>query len=420
MSNSTTYINSRFKKYLMYWILLVFSVVFYEFIDLQTNLNNLMIYTMFLSPVFYVFYHKRLEWSDASLIVVFLLMLMSNIIHPEYFRISTVLYSGLFFTTFLLYKSLCKTNTITIIQYQKIIKYIIYAYAIVLIIQQLQTALGLPVFNRIPWAFNEAYKLNTLSQEPSNTLLIMPLLMFSYIKMAEILRKEKRYHFVNDIKKDKYVWLAFLYVCLTCGSFTVFFSLPVFFCYFINRKTLRYLPFVLFVGLGIGLVAFFVIQKSNTFLLERFTNLLQNTNITAGNIGGDSSSSVRTMPFIVFFQSFNFFDISTWMGHGIDQFELRTSIALFGNNYKLGAGNKNILALFYDYGLIAGLFFFYFLIKNTAPKLWSFEMLFYILLFTIIDFNHYVLWIYILLMYTNMYFKKKYAKLQATQKSIDG
>jgi hypothetical protein len=241
--------------------------------------------------------------------------------------------------------------------------------------------------------------------ESSNTLLILPLMMFSYVKSIAILRKELRYNIVNNFKKDKYVWIAFLYICLTCGSMTAFFSLPIFFLYFVDKKAIIYIPFIFLLGLFV-----YISIKPEGKLNARFLNLTHSLGgDTKKIIDQDVSASVRIIPYIEYFKSFNVSDYSTWFGHGIDQFEVYSSKLILGDSYskekKIGA--KSILALFYDHGIVTGLLFFFFLLKNTTKRFLSFETLFYITLFSVIPLNHYILWLYIMMMFTNKYLAKK-------------
>lgn len=392
---------SNLNKYSILWILFVFSIVIYQFVN--SGFYSPLVYTMYFAPLLYLFKRKYLDKSDLSLIGVFVMMLSTDLVHPETFRISTVAYSGLFFITFLLYKSLCRSGCLDPYDFRKFLSYIIFAFAAVIILQQIQVTLGLPVFNKQPWSFENRYKLNSLSMEPSNTLLIMPVLMFSYVKLSEVLNNKGRYILLKDSVKDKYVWLAFLYVCLTTGSLTVFFSLTVFLIYFLRKRALIMVPIVVLLG-----ITALVLLNPESQLLGRFLSLTQSLEGGSGSIiDKDVSASVRIVPYIEFYKSFDPFGASTWLGHGVDQFEINSTRIILGaeNSEHRNIGAKSILALFYDHGIIAGILFLYFLLKNTAPRFLSFETLFYTLIFSVITLNHYILWLYMMLMFTNQYFK---------------
>ena len=229
--------------------------------------------------------------------------------------------------------------------------------------------------------------------------------MFSYVKISECLRNGLRYNLLKNFKQDIYVWLAFLYVCFTSGSLTVFFSLSVFLTYFLRKRVLIFIPLFLFL-----VVIGFVLSDPESQLVNRFLILTQSLKGGAGNIiNKDISASVRIIPYIEFFKSFDLLTISTWLGHGVDQFELNSTRLILGpeSMEHRNIGAKSILALFYDHGIITGILFCIFLFKNTSPKFFSFETLFYILIYSVITLNHYVLWLYIMLMFTNRHFASK-------------
>jgi len=309
----------------------------------------------------------------------------------------------MFIATFMLYKNLIFRGALTLETYINFIKIIIYAYSIVLIIQQIQVTLHTTVFNQ-NWVSVDSYKLNSLSMEPSNTLLIIPLFLFSYIKMLEIKRREAKYQLLHCLKEDKWVWMAAMYVCFTCGSTSVFFTIPFFFCYFLSDKNLSYVFFIpLILTLCIAILGVF---KSD--LLERFIYLTTNMGLFSeeGLKNIDSSSACRIVPIVEFFKTIEL-GPDLILGHGIDQMEIHNTEIIVGDpERRIGA--KNIFAQFYDYGWIAGLSFMAFLFKTTVPKLVSFESFFYISTFSIITLNHYILWLFVCMMFTNLYFERNF------------
>ncbi len=386
------------------WILFVLSVVIYYFADNKTGFYQILVVSMYFSPFLFLFCVKGIEGTDVLLIISLLTMFVNGIWHPEFFRASTVLYSGMFVSTFLLYKNLIYRKALTINLYTAFVKFIIFAYFVVLIIQQIQVFLHLPVFNQC-WIFEgDSYKLNSLSMEPSNTLLIIPLFLFSYIKMMEILRNEEKYLLQHCYKEDKWIWVAAMYVCFTSGSTSVFFTVPFLMCYFLSEKNLSYiflLPFIIVIG-----IVLLSVYKNE--LLNRFIDV--STGLLMINEGGiksiDGSSACRIIPIVEFFRTIEL-SPDLIFGHGVDRMEIHNTILIVGDpERKIGA--KNILAQFYDYGWISGICFMIFLFKTIAPKLFSFESFFYIAAFTIITLNHYVLWLFICLMFTNQFFEKKY------------
>jgi hypothetical protein len=94
-----------------------------------------------------------------------------------------------------------------------------------------------------------------------------------------------------------------------------------------------------------------------------------------------------------------------WIGHGNDAFIRHLNVIMFGNEYeKQGLGN--ICCFIYDYGLIVALLFFYELKLIMRCKIISYDTFLYICCFSILDFNHYVLWTYIITMYTSKQYER--------------
>ena len=167
----------------------------------EGNRNLLLIGVMSIIPIFFLKYFK-LDKIDIILLACFLLMLIGPYFtNIESYRISTILYSIMFGFLFITYKQILYHSFFTIENFIKLIKYIIYAYLIVLIIQQFCVLTGLPIFNISNYSPAEPFKLNSLSAEPSHTVRIVALLMFTYIILTEIM-KDTKYSFLEELRND--------------------------------------------------------------------------------------------------------------------------------------------------------------------------------------------------------------------------
>jgi hypothetical protein len=134
----------------------------------EGNRNLLLISIMFITPLFLLKYLK-FDKIDILLLACFLLMLIGPYFtNIESYRISTILYSIMFGFIFITYKQVLYHSSFRIENFLKIIKYIVYAYFIVLIIQQFCVITGLPIFNISNYSPTEPFKLNSLSAEYYN------------------------------------------------------------------------------------------------------------------------------------------------------------------------------------------------------------------------------------------------------------
>ena len=83
------------------------------------------------------------------------------------FRFSTLAYSGLFLMTFVAYHNIVYTGAFSLKQFQKVLRTIIIAYAVVLVAQQVCVLLGLrnfPVLNLVGAGYYQWNRLPVLTQ----------------------------------------------------------------------------------------------------------------------------------------------------------------------------------------------------------------------------------------------------------------
>ena len=101
----------------------------------KCNRNLFLIGVMALSPLI-VLKFKKFYWSEIWLLLfLFSIVIIPPVAHPESMRWSTVMYSWMFGLTVLAYKQLLTLHTFTVKNYIQPLKYLIYAYFIVLLIQ---------------------------------------------------------------------------------------------------------------------------------------------------------------------------------------------------------------------------------------------------------------------------------------------
>ena len=119
---------------------------------------------------------------------------------PDEMRWSTILYSCMFCLSFIAYTFLLRKSKISPIQFTQIIKFLIIAYAAMLLIQQFCVLLGLPIINISNYSVLSPWKLNSLAAEPSHSARIVALLMYCYLVLHETI-KSRGYNFKNDFSK---------------------------------------------------------------------------------------------------------------------------------------------------------------------------------------------------------------------------
>lgn len=365
----------------------------------EGNRNLLLIGIMALSPILILNY-GRLDRKNIWLILFMGSIIVFPLVHqPQSMRWSTVLYSVMFCLTFLAYQGLLHRSYFTPKKYLQLLKFLILAYFIVLVIQQLCVIAGLPIFNVSNYNPSDPWKLNALAAEPSHSARIVALLMYCYIIIKELVINRK-YNFREDIKKDKWVWLAFIWTMVTMGSGTAFLFLAIVLLKFIRFKNL--IPvFVLTAGILV-LVSLFEISA-----VERTTKTVVATLTLdeATIIEADHSASFRIVPLIVLAKKMDFATLNFWFGHGVDQVKTFMYLHIPGGGDEVAGGG--LLAMAYEFGYISFILFCIFSYKVCfSQKDFLFPFIFWFLLVFMNGINSQIVWLCIILLFTNRHFLK--------------
>ena len=246
----------KIKDTLLLQIILITLAISPAIVLGEGDKNFLLIVVMSFSPIIILYYSKFYRSDILLVLFMFTIILFPLIFHSEAIRWSTVIYSLMFCSMFISYNVLLRASHFTLRNYRKILKYLIYAYALILIIQQFCVLTGLPIFNVNNYDASNIWKLNSLSAEPSHTARIISLLMYSYIITTEILYKSKyilNIYFIKDIR----IWLSFLWVMITTGSSTALIFLAIILLKTIYLKSAK--SFFL-IGITIITVSFFQLK----------------------------------------------------------------------------------------------------------------------------------------------------------------
>ncbi len=292
----------------------------------------------------------------------------------------------------------------TISQYLKLIKILIYAYFIVLLIQQICVLTGLPIFTAHEnYTAAEPWKLNSLSLEPSHTARFVPLLMYSFLTVKETILN-RQYSLGKDFKTDKSIWVTFLYTMITMGSGTAFLFLPIVLLKFIRGKNI-----VLLVVLSLAL--WFIVQQISPQTMKRTTDTFFATLTLNENkiIEVDGSASYRIVPTMLVLKNIGLTTFNDWFGHGIDSTDALVRpimSAAFGDRV-LGGGE---FLLWYEYGFISFLLFALFGFFVCYRKGDFLSIIFWFFLVLMYGINQQPPWICMMLLYANKIYAKKYAK----------
>lgn len=376
----------------------------------EGNRNLFLIGVMLISPLL-ILKDRRFYLSDIWLLFFMLsIVLIPPLANPESMRWSTVMYSIMFGLTFIAYKQILYQESFTVDLYLKLLKYLIFSYFVVLLIQQFCVLTGLPIFNLSNYDPLEPWKLNSLAAEPSHSARIIPLLMFCYITVKELDLKRK-YNFALDGKQDKWVWVAFLWPMVTMGSGTAFLFMAIVLLKFIRFKNL--IPLFILFGLIIFLVNIFDITAFER-TLKTFTATLSLD--TKEIIQADHSASIRIVPMMFLSERMGLTSLNDWFGYGIDY----TSYYLNGKipGVPDGFTGGGLVSFLVEYGWISFFLFLLFSLSSIMRKGDYFSLVFWFMLVFLSTVNSQILWLCIILLFTNKYFEKTYFDTEPMKRGV--
>lgn len=340
--------------------------------------------------------------NEACLYLLIISMFIS-VIYTKVLAITSFVYSIFFIFTFIEYKRCVEKQLITLDNFEKFLKYIIYAYCIVIIIQQISKVLGLPIFNGLAF-YTDENRFNALSNEPSHTSRILLICMVSYMYIKQIISGHK-YTITEAFKKDKKLWLAYIYTLATSGSATAFISIPIAFLFFLSLKNFLIYGSIFIIAIIAAInyieTPFFIrIKELFSVLLTFDTEIISYVEL---------SGAARINPYIYYIQDFDLFSLDTWFGKGNGYAGPMLLERVLGHESKMeGAEAGGIFpVLFYDYGLLSGLTFLFCLFKLCLHKKHLFFIFIWITIFSSTTFNSYMQWLFFCISYTTIYLFKK-------------
>lgn len=367
------------------------------------NRNLLLIGLMGFVPIILLRY-PQLYTSDILILSFFASITLCPLVMTSGgVRWSTVLFSIMFGLLYMAYTRLLYHSDFGIKQYLNILKYLLYTYCIVLIIQQFCVLTGLPIFNISNYDPTNPWKLNSLTAEPSHSARIIPVLMYLYITVKKTMTG-RDYDFKTDWTEDKYIWLAFLWPVLTMGSSTAFlFMFLVLFKTFKFRFTTKQL--LTAAALIIAVVTIIpLIGGSEAERTFKFTQAVFTLNEKA-IIQADHSGSIRIVPMIICAKMVDMTSVEGWFGHGID-YVSTFMYKLIPGLPKGATGGGGLFQFWLEYGFLSLLLFCIFSLKACIQKNDPVTIIIWILLIFMSGINNQMTWFTIILLSLSKHFTK--------------
>lgn len=299
---------------------------------------------------------------------------------------------------FISYLSSLKRGILQISDFLKICKFIVFAYAFTLVIQQMCVLLGMPILNVSNYNPAHPWKLNALSAEPSHSARIISVVMLSYLIATDLVKETKLQQSTRNEKIR--VWAAYLWCMLTLGSATGAIMLMIVVLYGLGRNNVK----AILASVLAFLVALLVFPDEQmvraTNLFTAFLSLDYDQILMADHSGG-----LRIAPLLFLFEKVEIFSMTGLFGHGID------SVGLFMSDYiggvEDGYSAGGLMVLWYEYGFVSFAFFAYFSIRTMYIKGMPLCVLVWALMVLIAGVNGQMIWLSIILLTTLRFFKSR-------------
>lgn len=306
-------------------------------------------------------------------------------------RFSTLGFLGMYLILYINYYSFIVKGTFTLEYFTKVLKYLIIAYAVVLIGQQMCVLVGLrnmPLLNLQNQFFLSITKLPSLTLEPSHSARILTFTMLGYLRCMEIMKGKRITLQELFSPEQRIVTFSFLWSMLMMGSGTAFVGMGVLSFYFITRKTVIYI-----IPLIIGM--FMLGQSMELKQMDRAVALAEaaSTGSAEEVMAADGSGATRIIPVMNVFTKTDVTQLETWIGKKSMEKDkhwwMRTDTKIYD-----------------QYGLIAFIISLVFIYSCVIRHFFSIETLLYLILLGFTLGNIYYAWGCLMIMTGVTYFQK--------------
>lgn len=365
----------------------------------EGNRNLGLIAFMFISPFFLV---KTKSLSVEGILLLgfaLTIVVFPPLAHSGDVRWSTVFYSLMFCALFLSYDVMLRGGFLRAETFVNVIKYLIIAYTAVLLIQQFCVLTGLPIFNVSNYEAVRPWKLNALSAEPSHSARIVGLLMLAYILGRRLVESMGEALTVSP-KQNAFLWVCFFWTMITMLSATALVMIAIVLLVYVQRSHFRNYILAAFLGIvALLLLPDWLTGRAAALALATFT--LDYAEV----LRADHSGGMRIAPMLVLLDYVEVFSMNGLFGNGIDSVGHFMSRHIWG--VKEGSSGGGLLVLWYEYGLIAFLFFMAFTLKATAALKAPGNFIVWFMLIFIGGVNNQMVWLAIILLYSLNFYRQQ-------------
>jgi len=393
-----SYYKIRYDELIIALIILNFAIAINYFI-IGEGVNIQLVVFSALLILFRLKYLFQLNKSQISLYILPFFLLFPFITNPTTFRLISFFYSLIFLAVFQIIISYLNKRKISEILYKNILKIILSAFFYIALAQSILFPLGI-YFNQI-WSSGNENRINSLATEPSYTGIIVVITFYSYLLLNRNENQSK--YSISDFRSDlKYCMFVIVIIYLTQSGYAfVFFCLLLFSLVLKNQIIRKGIIIAILSSLFFILSFHFEVKPVIRIINLANSFISLNVNQIAA---AEHSGSIRVAPVIIFLKNFNFFELESWIGHGIGYNNMLMASIIPGIDISTWRGGGFLPAFIYDYGLIPIVAFVIFLIRNTIRRINSLDTIFLFLIFLNASFNTQLFWYSIMIFTINKFF----------------
>lgn len=338
------------------------------------NRNLLLPVVMCCSPLVLLMPGARVLMPRLDLTVLGLCVcatLSPLLFHPDTFRWGALLflYANCFYFAMLM--RLVKMSDLRAGDCLRFVRWMVYAFTVVLLVQQLCVLAGWPIFNRshvydeLPW------KLNSLATEAAHISYTLGVLMCLY-GMAER-HADPDTGLWTSMKKSPWLWAGFLWCCVSTINSSALMFIPLAFVPYMTRRNLPWVAGALVLILGV----MFLVPTGKNSPAHRVKSILTVNAIDRDSlIKADPSIAHRTIPTYDGAKAICHSGIEAVTGHGVDS-DLRDFERVLGAAVR--EATAGAFKLWYNNGILAEAFLlaliFQTVFEARKPAAWLLTLL---------------------------------------------
>lgn len=365
----------------------------------DANINLLLVAVMSASPLVLLLRKARtvVPRVDVPLVLVACCVILLPILfHPQSVRWSTMFFTCANCFYFMMLARLVKIANISAKNFQSLIRAIVYAFFVVLLVQQICTLFGLYVPLNEGCAYSVKWKLNSLMAEPSHTTVALSALMFFYSQTTKIISPNVSFRIA--VKNDIWLWIAFAWTLFTTVNASAFVLAPLAILPFVSKKNFYWFAIILALCIAISYTS----PVRNNYLISRIHGISKTIlSFDEEKIcEADISAAARIVPTIRGAKSIDFSDSRLIIGYGVDAD--KTDIAPRPCDKK-GDGFAGLFSMWHNYGAICAIAFWIAIASVTLIKRKPFSLIAFLFALQMsADYNMQLVW---LIMAFSMTFK---------------